>query len=401
MCLVEKREHMKISRLHIIISAALLFNYCASVISNAVTYEFSNGRFGDNLISYIHGRWIAYKYGIELLYRPFPYSDQLQLHKMHNQFDDLQINTYNEVVRFPRDCGYQSILNIKTSGNILYIVPYFPHCKADINRHNYFHFDIDWSDRAFLDILRKEIAPIAPLPQLNLPKDRFTLAVHVRVGSAKDKIFQVRSPKSKFADKRHPLKFPPDEFFVSQIKKISELLNDEPMYVYIFTDSSDPKALLENYRVSINKSNITYGCREKGNHHEQNVLEDFFAFLQFDCLIRGESNFAIIPDLIGKHKIVAYPLNYQWDVNKLEITEVETTIRDFRCIPKFRGIIARAQQAQNAQQTTADLPPETLIDVNTQAFIKKLYKQDSEFLQDMGILSLSGILGYLYFAHTK
>ncbi|MFA5306719.1 MAG: hypothetical protein WC365_04680, partial [Candidatus Babeliales bacterium] len=44
---------------------------------SAVTYGLSGGRFGDNLLCYVHAKWISYKYHIPLLYFPFEYSSHL------------------------------------------------------------------------------------------------------------------------------------------------------------------------------------------------------------------------------------------------------------------------------------------------------------------------------------
>ncbi len=68
-----------------------------TVYPAAVTYDFSGGRLGDNLISFSHVLWASYKYEVPLLYRSFKYSDQLQLHKLHEScnFDDHQ-----EIIRF-------------------------------------------------------------------------------------------------------------------------------------------------------------------------------------------------------------------------------------------------------------------------------------------------------------
>ena len=46
----------------------------------AVTYDFSGGRFGDNLISYLHGKWVAHVLNLTFLYRPFEFSDKLEMH---------------------------------------------------------------------------------------------------------------------------------------------------------------------------------------------------------------------------------------------------------------------------------------------------------------------------------
>jgi len=47
-----------------------------------ITYGLSGSRFGDGLISYMHAKWLSFKYDIPLLYTPFPQSDYLRLAHM-------------------------------------------------------------------------------------------------------------------------------------------------------------------------------------------------------------------------------------------------------------------------------------------------------------------------------
>ena len=61
-----------------------VFLFLAQIINarSAVTYTFSGGRFGDNLLSYSRAKYVASLYGIPLLYIPFPYSDYLMMHNL-------------------------------------------------------------------------------------------------------------------------------------------------------------------------------------------------------------------------------------------------------------------------------------------------------------------------------
>ncbi len=348
-----------------------VFLLCIMIIptgcfSSSVTYNFSGGRFGDNLVAYCHARWLSYKFGLNFLYRPFEYSDQLKMHTIHKPFDLDHQTQFKKVVEFPEESGHQSYLTFDQTEEILYVIPYFPECKDDIKRRNFFHFDIDWRDQGFNQLIKQEIASINPISLVDLPKDRIALAVHVRTGAGWDRVIQIRSQAdevnnaamedelkklieikrtsrgtdqaanvstSKFADKKHPLKFPPDSFYIEQIKKTSELLSDLPLYVHIFTDSSNPEELMNYYKAAVNKPNITYGCRKEGNRHDQNVLDDFFNLLRFDGIIRGESNLAIMASRIAHYKIDIFPTDYLWHRNRLAITDVQTTIQE--CIELY------------------------------------------------------------------
>ncbi|HEV7737800.1 MAG TPA: hypothetical protein VGO47_10580, partial [Chlamydiales bacterium] len=59
----------------IITFSLFLHSLCANPDSTqAITYEFSGGRFGDNLLAYFHAKWVSYKYNIPFFYKEFPYS---------------------------------------------------------------------------------------------------------------------------------------------------------------------------------------------------------------------------------------------------------------------------------------------------------------------------------------
>lgn len=358
---------MKISRILLLCIGGITF-----LEGNYVSYEFSGGRFGDNLLAYSHALWISYKHNVPLLYRPFKYASKLKLSESHYTYDALAKHDVDKIVTFSDLRGKQNFLDLSKSRNALYLIPYFPHCEFDIGER--FHFDINWEDREFQALLRSKIQPLQKAIPLPLPENRHLVAVHVRTGAGHDKIFQMReveeqingesqhqtiasiekssspssksmpliaqrgiqmSLKSKFADKLHPLKFPSDSFYVTQITKLSEILNDEPMYVHVFTDSSHPEKMAALYEKMVNKPNIIFGFRQQNNNHDSNVVEDFFALLQFDYLIRGESNFSIVAGFLKDYRITIFPKTFSWKCNSLEILDAEIRYhRDMETILK-------------------------------------------------------------------
>jgi hypothetical protein len=334
--------------------AALTFNLLQA---SCVTYEFSGGRLGDNLLSYIHALWISYKYAIPLLYRPFEYSDKLQLHLHHTNLDTLTLESIDQIVNFSGLLGKYNDLPITDIPKTLYVIPYFPHCDSDIR--NRFHFDIDWNDKKFMALVRSALAPRIPIEKLMVPKNYHLVALHVRTGEGYDKMLQKnvlpRGPREipeshrlknylrrsekgvpvsttlKYADQSFPLKFASDSYYVNQIIKLSELLNDEPLYVHIFTDSSCPEKIAELYTKLVNKPNITFGYRKQGNQHNAYVLEDFYALQECDYLIRGESNFSIVAGFMKDYKISIFPKTCSWTSDTLTIDQVEIQYRKDTC----------------------------------------------------------------------
>lgn len=305
----------------------------------AVTYELSGGRLGDDLLSYLHAKWISYIYKIPLFYKPFAYSDELAL-------DDLE--QYNPSERFKNSIVFQKNqpIKINPSSSTLYMVPYFPESleehqapQAGINSSNiytelfaardkFIYFAVDWEDENFLREVRSMITPINTLPLIKPPKKCISVAVHVRKNSNGYDLPLLHEqkehydPKQKYADVIYPFKCVPDEYFIEQIKKIYNIFKNQPMYVFIFTDDINPLSIMNKYKKIINNDAITFDCRTAENSHDSNVLEDLFSMMNFDCLIRADSNLSIVASKLGKFKVVITPAHHRWDGRKLIIDEV-------------------------------------------------------------------------------
>lgn len=145
------------------------------------------------------------------------------------------------------------------------------------------------------------MAPKKPLPLITPPSDKISVAVHVRKGGTYE------SWGLSFKQGSHLHKIPFNEFYSDQIKSVSALLGNRPLYVFIFTDDENPEALLETIKKSVNVPSIVYDCRRENNHHNTNVLEDFFSMMHFDVLIRPDSNYSILAEKLGEHSLVIYP----------------------------------------------------------------------------------------------
>ncbi|NDD99187.1 hypothetical protein EB008_02690 [bacterium] len=130
------------------------------------------GRFGDNLLSYLHAKWISYKYNMLLLYKPFPYSDELALSELETKINDYyydhEINIFKRKMVCDSNLRYfrpSDLLKKNPSGSILYVVPYFPEggCKRTWffnGSKKWSYFDVDWKDQIFRSIALEMLRPI-------------------------------------------------------------------------------------------------------------------------------------------------------------------------------------------------------------------------------------------------
>jgi len=309
--------------------------------TSAITYKLNlgrhGGRLGDCLINYIKAKWISYSNNIPLYCPKFKYSEKLMLSKIEKRYNKKMDKQYKKRVVMPngktiiRDSQYcfkkhkEAIFNnkIEKDKNFLYVSNY------------YANITINWDDKNFIKELKKTIAPVKPIKKPEIPKNMISVALHVRKGGGYDppllskKTLPLLSKKILYADQKWPLKFPPDNYYIAQIKKLHEILDKQPLYIYIFTDDQNPQKIAEEYKNALKIENITFAWREKNNAHNKNVIQDLFEMTYYDCLIRALSNFGAIADIVGNFHIVIHPEgSYHWEGDKLIIDKVKIRINN-------------------------------------------------------------------------
>jgi len=283
-----------------------------------ITYEFSGGRFGDQLLSYLHAKWLAHRHQMTLLYKPFQYSTELTLSDKEIQYTHSYLRS-----RFRVQLG-QGQLDPHSPHSTLYICPYFPEDKDELIRAPYgpysFHIDVDWKDEEFRKIALELIAPKKPLQLIEPPKDTVNIAIHVREGGGYD-------PDSFRTEL--PLKLPPLSFYFEAFPMILDHFRGLPIYCHIFTDSQKPEELVKAFKQLVPPNlDVTFGCRKQFNRHNSNVLIDFFSLFNFDVLIRSQSNFSLLPSLLHDFALVHCPTGFSLSGKTVTIEKAETLIHD-------------------------------------------------------------------------
>ncbi len=266
------------------------------------------GLTGDKLMQYTKALWVAHQHNMPFVYAPFEYSDKLHLHYL-NETPACE-STSKITVTIPKQLHFE---------------------KNVLNLIDYYYQDTMWDplkvatwrglidNQQFLTKLKQHISPAFEVKKHLIPSNRVSVAVHVRKGNGNcPPLYSEGNSKNSiyYADKVWPMKFPPDSYYVDQIKKLSLLLDDMPMYVYIFTDHINPTQILNRYKNAIGKPNIIYDCQKDGIP-DGNPLQDFFAMTQYDCLIRGGSNFTQMVHLIGNFEIIIYLNTAIWSGNNM------------------------------------------------------------------------------------
>jgi hypothetical protein len=260
---------------------------------SAITYKESKGRFADRFLGYIHAKWVSHQVGIPVLYKPFLFSDQFA-------FDDFEeVWTLEKERSFEKKTIYTADITIEDCA--LYEIPFFSDCLDDEKiTHQKPIFKMDMRDQAFRSIIKQAFTLKMERPKHLFPniENLFTIALHVRRGGGFD-------PKFPFL--LWPLRFTPDSYYIDSIRLISSLFPDRPLYAYIFTDDLNPGKIAGTFASALSDLPIQFDCRREGNHHDLNIVEDFLAMMEFDCLIRSASNYSLIPAIAADYEVVISP----------------------------------------------------------------------------------------------
>ncbi|MCI5052056.1 MAG: hypothetical protein MRY21_02835 [Simkaniaceae bacterium] len=285
------------------------------------SYIFTNppwrGRLGDQLILIAKASWLAYKYNGHFL---------LKRHKLLEAFDfhlaptpELSSYHFYSLSRHKKD--------FPKLGGLYRVSMAYRHPDWKM-RNEVAQFKGLIDNPEFLDHFRKLFRPnVAPKP-LDIPSDCVTVAVHIRKGGGVDSpllskqyydqsafdlsTLQRLKISFKEVDLGEPLKFPPEQYYVDQICRLSAHLHHAPLYIHIFTDDLVPDQLLKRLRSAVNLDNITWAVREEECGPKRHVIDDLYAMTQFDCLIRSGSNFAQVAHLLKDYRVVIYPLSSGW-----------------------------------------------------------------------------------------
>lgn len=275
-----------------------------------VTYDLTpNARLGDNLICYLHAKWVSYRYEIPLLYTPFPHSDAFAFDELEKRLSPKK-NMKKIVLRNGSDLIHKILGHCKKK--VLFVVPYFPESSGEREKlqqlsHNDPFFSVDWKDENFRAVLREMLKPKTPLKLTDCPHDKVSVAIHVRTGRGFD-------PESYKKMTTLAGKLPPPQFYLDALDAVCKLLPDQEIYFHIFTDDPEPHEivnLIDEHLKTLRSAPYAIGFRNSKNNHDLNILEDMFSMMQFDCLIRPESNFSIIPSLLKDYKLLIHPLRWE------------------------------------------------------------------------------------------
>lgn len=316
----------------------------------AISYDFSGGRFGDNLLSYIHARWISYSKGLPFVYRPFPYSSLLELHR------EISKKKYRSQIKLHLQ---ESIPSFEITQ--LLICPYF--AEEDLyGAKNCDFFRVDWKNPEFRCFISQLIAPKKSISVIRPDPHSINVALHFREGGGFDSAASYQS---------QPKKFPPFAFYEKSLHHLLTLFPLAPIHCHIFTDALFSQEFVQKlHPIFSSYPSLRFTYRKDNNRHDQNILEDFFSFFNFDILIRPDSNFSLIPSLIHDFAMVYSPKEFCLregvpEINRIQVETHASTIHQIidrtgvSCVYLLSDLFVLECGSDHAQNTLPPLLPES------------------------------------------
>ena len=322
----------------------------ANGTNSAITYRTDNaGRLGDCIVIYCKAKYLSMKYNLPLLFKPFAYSDQFAMHtdEIHygpdHKFDrTIMVNNIHEIN--PELDNTLFMTDLFTSTGEPYIAEKQFTERALSMPLNFWIdeiYDLMQQNNDYKKIIKKMLQPSSPYKKhfQKSSEDTITVAVHIRKGTQVDlplRALQLYSPlditgaqetpDGMYHDILCPLRFPPEQFYIDQINKLSKHFHDKKLFIQIFTDHNNPEEIFEHIKNNCAGTNCTFSLAT--SQWQNDIVKDMCEMAEFDCLIRPCSHFSGAAQLMGDHKLILIPKNYTWIGNYLLITETKKVVND-------------------------------------------------------------------------
>lgn len=275
---------MRITQHLLFYATCLMINLC-SLQAITVTYSVNNTNFEDNLLSFAQAKWLANLLNADLLYMPFPGSEQLKLDQDFSLIRENKLNSSHKIV-LNHEQDFIDLLKQYNTGTL------DPKTLIELPFSQTSIMQINWDEPAFHKQLTELISPLIPISPLSFPQGGINVAIH--------DIKNVLIPTSNLFE----------SYYKDALKNLYKALGSIPMNVVIFTDAAESKALLQKFQKSFSKYDIKFTLHNDSDAERKTPLEKFFILGQFDCLIRNDSHFSLMASKIFPYKGVVSPYRY-------------------------------------------------------------------------------------------
>jgi hypothetical protein len=233
-------------------------------------------RLGDRTVAYLNTKFVAEKYRLPVYFISFKGCENFQF----SQDEKLTSPQYfKKVVHLKSAKEIGALKDVGADESTLYLLPFFPHIRhtnEETPRCGYIkNYTTNW--RSFKGRVGELLKVIKPHTSIDIPQDRYSIALHIRDGGNYD------DDKTKTL---HPLKLPPINFYLGELRRVLDAKLNEPVFVHIFTDAVDPEKIRKQVADSLPQGrDIRLSYSQKSS-----LTNDIANMSRFQCMIRADSN---------------------------------------------------------------------------------------------------------------
>jgi hypothetical protein len=292
---------------------------------NAIVQMDQGERLGDRLLIISAVQYFALKNGLDFYYYPSSLLDKFTLSIYNNQFNQNVKACYKHIVTFNEATCNQA------APSTLFMAPWSVIDAFCLN------FNKRHLQRDLFEHLQTMLTPLIDVPKLDIPDGYVSVAAHIRKGDGYDAplrsaqiyknvdpIFwgdnhQSQKQHRRASDDEWPNKFPPEQYYIDQINFLADLLADEQIICFIFSDSHDPEALTRRIAHHCNRKNINF-VNATSDKSDSPII-DMRRIASCECLIRAQSAYSIVAQIMGNHKIVISPKACAWHSDFLHVSQ--------------------------------------------------------------------------------
>jgi hypothetical protein len=283
-------------------------------IPSRITYETNGYDLGDNLMSYIRGKWLSMHYNIPLLYKPFPFANQFLLHaEEKKRFNSTFLTKFESI----HPISNEFELCFEDPANILYVLPSYVEPELFEMENETPFLELDWEAKNFRKLIKKLLKPANSIEAVVIPRQRISIAVYMPQYTGKE---SGSTPPA--------LQYPPDSYYIEQINKLSELFYHRPLFVYLFTENRNSAEMIKKFQNEVTGHNVMFGCNKSTKMTRNSYVENYINMGKFDCLIRPTNNLGFLLEQMNDYLITVKPIHHTLIENEMYIDEVQRKVRE-------------------------------------------------------------------------
>jgi hypothetical protein len=293
-----------------------------------ISYSLSGGRFGDNLVSYCHARWLAFVYDLDFLPVKFKYCEQLPAYQRYSWLEETEIvrSKCVSIGKFGEDFASRVRDFGQDPEDVIYVLEYHPEHISEWEGDSTWNLwlGVDWNREDFISILREDLGCSKKDKSFDITK--IPILCHFRTASGDDVYEQ--------SARAFPLKHLRADYFARAILLARNILKS-PSEVVVVTDSAAPNKTLRELAKNFPGESVALlpTLTTAATRHRSAVVADFHAMCTYPVLIATQSNLSSIAAKVGIQDLAIIAMSGKGAYPRFRCDRVHVSLRKGAIFP--------------------------------------------------------------------